>query len=362
MSQLFMRFVYSLGGIGTAAVTVVAFVADIIGIVECFRNNEKHKKILWAFVACITLVATVGLLACRDLAEVPNVVEYNYEDATYKLTSCNLKYNHVIDKNAYVVKQSPVAGTIVKADTIVNLEVKHIGENEEAKETWENSLNTKYGDYSLNFYQVLAYLTDDTNIVKCFGTDITDPDIEYIYLIASDSGAEYHEYTLENGVATFRHIPQGITFKLFAKLKGYDLVEGEDVILSAEKLKDNCFKERFGLKKENADYGIASSFRVVDEKGKFLPEVDNIIKWDFSDIGDGIYRTDSNGVFEYTIWLLKNVKAQVTIMDPLKNGKEYSAEISLRKAISGKTLDSDIIIVNADGSCQVKKESEYFHY
>lgn len=133
-------------------------------------------------------------------------------------------------------------------------------------------------------------------------------------------------------------------------------------MLSSINMVDNTFQLHLGLTKDNLEYMPATSFRVADSEGRFLENVDFLIKWSWSDMWYGGYSSTQDGSFPHVFCLDKNQSLDVCVVDPFGDGEEYNCTVTLRKYQVGQTANDDVIIVSKNGNCDVVDEETYFGY
>lgn len=369
------RFLYELGGLGNGAITWISTAASLISIIGVFVKKHTDKKDdkkdyntghAWKTIGLVALAVTFGLVALvtyvgQNLVEVPDVKGYLYEDARHMLVDSNLKYSVLVDNGIYVKEQEPEAGTIVAPGTTVKLTVSQTSCSEEAITYFESEINaTDFGNLSVRFYEALVKVVDGAETLRCFGPDFSDFTVAEAYLLQNDYGVKYCDYSIEDGLLTFKDIPTGVEFTLYILLDGYEETKCDGIMLSSVNMVDKTFQLHLGLMKDNLEYMPSASFRVVDSEGHFLENVDLLIKWSWSDIWYGDYSSNEDGSFPYVFWLDENLSLDVCVVDPLGDGVEYNCTVTLRKYQVGHIVNDDIIIVSKNGSCKVVDEETYF--
>ncbi|MGN0513617.1 MAG: PASTA domain-containing protein [Lachnospiraceae bacterium] len=297
--------------------------------------------------------------------QVPNVVGYTYQNACYILSNYGLKYNLIADKGEYVVEQSLIEGTSVEKGTEIELITRPIGDNAEVRSKLEQALEVEYGNVEITFEDTNLSVTKDGEVLKCTGTKIHDFEVLEAYFIEEKSGVEYHDYTIKDGIMIFNNIPIGIEFKFYILLKGYE-ERKENIVLKSQYMQEDKLDIRVYMTKFNAKRMSPATFYVADAQSStprnvnYMSDVKMWILWPNTSSWCTNYKTNEDGEFEYQININKEQKIRVKISNPFGNGNDYECEVTLRELEVGFSMNSDIIFLNEDGTCEVISQSEYF--
>lgn len=367
MKEIIYSFLLMLDEATNTGAMIISIVSGVIAIVVEIRKHKAEQKgsWIWKCIIIVSILVILGTITRKNLTEVPDVVGYTYEDAKGILVKYELKYNLVVDKGLYVVEQNPVARTPVRKGTKVELSTERNGNNAELRDGWKGSLNGGYGNVAITFKDMDIVLMDEGQTLECFGPQITNYNVERAFLVEETSGVEYHDYAIEDNIMIFKDIPKGITFKLYVLLSGYEAAE-TDVIISSQNTVKDTYSFTFGITKSNEDVRTPSTFYVANGnsstigKVDYMPEIKMWVMWPDNYAWRGDYFTDESGQFEYSIRINDDKKIKVQLFNPFGNGKDYECEVELRAAVVGEPVDSDIIFLNEDGSCEVIRESKYF--
>lgn len=363
MRQIVYQLVRHFDLVGRMLITILSAATNLIGLKKlCSQVETVGKKEVWIYVLVVSLFVFASFFWSVCLTEVPDVIGHTYENATRIIADAGLKYELFSNDGLYVVKQSIAPGTIVNRWTQIDLTVEEISASDKVISEFEKKIGAEYGTLSINLHEIEVLFKDERGTVAYFGPQINNAKILDAYLYQEEYCVKYSDYTIENEVLAFKRIPIGIEFKLNVLADGYEEVSGKKISISSEHINDGVYQLRFGLIKRNEELGLASSFRVADENGNFLENVDLQIKWEHEDMWYGYYRTDRDGCLEYMIWLEHDQVADVCVVNPFGNGIDYCCKVNLHKYISGDMVDNDIIIISKNGDCHVTKESEYFGY
>lgn len=151
-------FLLSLDEATSTMITIVSVVSGIIAIVGQIwtRSQQKNGSWVWGCIIVISMLVIVGTITRKNLAEIPDVVNYTYEDAQGVLSSNGFKYNLEVDKGLYVVAQKPVAGIVAPKGTKVELVTASIGSNPILVDGYTNGL--KVGNIEITYKQMEVFL------------------------------------------------------------------------------------------------------------------------------------------------------------------------------------------------------------
>lgn len=194
-------------------------------------------------------------------------LDKTYSDACNILSNNDLSYNLVLDNGIYVMEQDPVAGTIVKRNSRVELVTEPIGNNAEVKRIWEESLDVSYGNIAVTFKDTNIILEDSGKTVQCYGNVLEDYTVKKAYLLEETVGVEYHDYILDDSVMIFKNIPQGIPFKLIVLLEGYEEASTE-VTISSQNMEGGTYHFTWAMMSDHTETLLPTIFYVADSKYK----------------------------------------------------------------------------------------------
>ena len=370
MREMFLRAILAVDDTMNTVIMILSIVGGVLAIVAEFRNHSEKRKNSW--VIKFIIIVSVGVVVCtfvrKNITQVPNVVGKTYQDACNILSNNGLNYNLVIDKGNYVMEQEPNAGTIVQKNTKVQLVTESVVNNSEAKQSWENNLNIQYGNVAITFKDTSILLIDEGKTIQCYGNVIKNYIVKEAYLYDATEGVEYHEYDIEDGVMTFKNIPQGISFKAVVFLDDYEEAE-TDVKISSQNMEGDTYYFTWGMMRENIDTLLPTTFYIADgdestiSNVKYLSDVQLWVQWPEETektIWQGEYYTNKGGEFPYGILINEDQTIRVKLKDPFGNGNEYECELTLYVPKIGEANPKSIIFVKKNGSCNVVSTDEYF--
>lgn len=368
MREMFLKTILGVDNTINTVAMILSFVSGILAVVAEFSIHSKKS----GWVVKLIIIVSIIVIACtfvrKNIVQVPNVVGKTYQDACNILSNNELNYNRVIDKNFYVMEQEPIAGTIVKKNSRVEVVTKPIGNDEEVKRLWEESLNVDYGNIAITFEDTNIILGDMGRTVQCFGSVLKNYTVKEAYLIEETVGVEYHDYVLEDSVMIFKNIPKGIPFELIVWLDGYEEVKKE-VILSSQNTINDTYSFPYAMIRDDDEMKLSTTFYVADgDKStmndvKYLADVQLGVQWSEKETAwGGDYYTDQKGRFAYNIMISKDQNVRVKLWDPFGNKTDYECELTLYAPRIGEFLVQSIIFVKRDGTCNVVRTDEYFKW
>ena len=331
------------------------------------KGERKKKKIVWACLIVVSIIVASGTLIRKNLTEVPSVVGRTYENACNILSDCDLQYNLIANDGQYVTEQSIPAGTVVTQGTMIELTTDFIGNNADIRKLWEEQLNVEFGDLIVTFARTEIELVDSGKTVACFGPDIFDYEVKSAYLLDKESGVEYHDYVIEDGRMVFHDIPEGIKFNFYVLLDGFEEATTE-VTLSSQNMLDGAYRFTWRLEDSNTAMRLPATFYVANgdtskpEDVDYISNVELWIQWPYEEAWIGDYITDNKGSLEYAVFISNDTKIKVKILDPFNNNHDYECEVTLRKPVADEGINSDIVFLKEDGTCEVISESDYFFW
>lgn len=359
--EIVYQIVRDVGLIGQVVLTIVSGTADLIAILGLLRGERiVSKKIAWSCMVVISTLVCAGSIYGYFLSEVPDVTGYAYEDAIRKIAHADLKYDLLSADGLYVKEQAIAPGTIVYKGAQIDLITEEISSSDKVISEFEDMINADYGTLALNLHEIRILFKDEHRTVTYFGPKIDAISIIDAFLYQDEYCVKYNDFVVKDNLLIFNRIPKGIEFKLTVLAEGYEEVSDKAVSVSSEHTENDVYELHFGLMGRKEEFGLASSFRVVDERGNFLEDVDVQIKWEHENMWYGYYNTDRDGCLEYMIWLGHDQMADICVVNPFRNGVDYHCKVNLHKYISGDMVDDDIIIVSKSGECHVVKSSKYF--
>lgn len=376
MQELIYKILFYFDNTANNFFLVVSAVVGILALIQeihvfSAKNVDKgennKKKIVWACVIVVSFIVASGALIRKNLTEVPSVVGRTYENACNILSDCDLQYNLIANDGQYVTEQSIPVGTVVTKGTMIELTTDSIGSNADIRRLWEEQLDVEFGDLIVTFARTEIELVDSEKTIDCFGPDIFDYEVKSAYLLDKKSGVEYHDYVIEDGRMVFHDIPEGIKFNFYVLLDGYEEATTE-VTLSSQNMLDGAYRFTWRLEDSNTAMRLPATFYVANgdtsrpEKVDYISDVELWIQWPYKDAWIGDYITDKKGSLEYGICISSDTKIKVKIIDPFKNNHDYECEVTLRKPMLNEAINSDIVFLRKDGTCEVISESDYFFW
>ncbi len=360
------KLLYWISTFGGGIITWISLASSLLAVLGAISSKKKENVgsfRAWTILSITGIFVTITTLSGHMLVKIPDVTDIYYEDARRILVDSNLKYTVLPDTGLYVLEQNPSANEIVPQGTIVELTVGQTSSSKESIAYFESAINaTDFGNLSVQFYESLVKVVDGADNLRCFGPDFSDFTVAEAYLLQNDYGVKYCDYSVENGLLTFEDVPTGVEFTLYILLDGYEEAKCDGIMLSSINMIDKIFRLHLGLTKDNLEYMPSSSFRVVDSDGRFLEDVNLLIKWSWSDIWHGDYSSNKDGCFPYVLWLDENQSLEVCVVDPFGDGTEYNCTVTLRKCQVGHIANDDVIVVSKNGNCYVVDEETYFGY
>lgn len=234
MKEMFLRAILTVDETMNTVTMILSIVSGILAIVAEFKIRSRRNKKSWVIklIIIVSIIVVTCTVVRKNITQVPDIVGKTYSDACNILSNNDLSYNLVLDNGIYVMEQDPVAGTIVKRNSRVELVTEPIGNNAEVKRIWEESLDVSYGNIAVTFKDTNIILEDSGKTVQCYGNVLEDYTVKKAYLLEETVGVEYHDYILDDSVMIFKNIPQGIPFKLIVLLEGYEEASTEVTISS----------------------------------------------------------------------------------------------------------------------------------
>lgn len=372
-----IEIIYELSRWGDGIIFWLSIAASIVTVLGVWTNctganrdkqtdtagNRKVTIYAWTFGAIISVVLAVCSVAGNYLVCVPDVTGTLYEDARRVLIENRLKYSLLVDNGIHVIDQIPEAGAIVAPGTVVTLTVEETRSSAGAINLFEKKMNvSQHGTLKVSFYEAKAKLESDGNFVDCFGPLLKDFVVVDAYLQHEADAVKYCDYTVEDDALVFRNIPMGIEFTLYIQLSGYEMMQIKTVQLTALNTVDGVFNPNMGVTSLKNTFMPTTTFRVADEKGSFLENVDIQIKWPWSDMWYGNYATNKDGQFPYYIWCEMDLILDVCIVNPLNDGSDRYCSVPLSRLYNSSIMDDAIVFILKNGECTIISESDYYGF
>ena len=367
MKEMFLRAILTVDETMNTVTMILSIVSGILAIVAEFkiRSRRNKKSLVIKLIIIVSIIVVTCTVVRKNITQVPDIVGKTYSDACNILSNNDLSYNLVLDNGIYVMEQDPVAGTIVKRNSRVEMVTEPIGNNAEVKRIWEESLDVSYGNIAVTFKDTNIILEDSGKTVQCYGNVLEDYTVKKAYLLEETVGVEYHDYILDDSVMIFKNIPQGIPFKLIVLLEGYEEASTE-VTISSQNMEGGTYHFTWAMMSDHTETLLPTIFYVADgdkstvNNVKYLSDVQLWVQWPDETVWNGDYYTDREGAFPYGILINRDQTIRVKLKDPFENGNEYECELTLHVPKIGEANPQNIIFVKKNGSCNVVSTDEYF--
>lgn len=379
------HIIYGVNEIETLIFGIISGISGVLTVVSfCSNKNDNKREIRrtkkekwgkikigrWFFlIFIISIISAVCELYSQGLAEVPDVIDDTYDVACIKLGERDLKYTwNPSPENLVITEQYPKAGTIVARGTKVKLEWKLVGSDYEIIENFHNNLK----ELGVSFFTfkifckedaIRVYDTDKEEVDIYMGNNIEKPVVETLILCNEDEHIYYYDYEIVGNSIVFHEIPEGYSYSLEIKLKGYQKSK-KVYILNYSGTYDGMWgtAEYFVPENEEARFNTRP-FILVDEEGIALKEVEYGFSYDNeNEILYNIYITDENGDTGNIVFQVADKQAlYVCIRDPYKlgNNASYSCQIEVNPIVFNTVSDYPVIKVYRDGHCEVIPVAEF---